>query len=300
MSAAEPGFRGPPPVFGDSGRTTTSCALRTKMDTPLKKMPTPIHIIASPDAWIEGAAVQQLKRSAQLAGMLLAVGMPDLHPGKGHPVGAVFASAGMLHPLLVGNDIGCGMGLWQTDIPKRKIKLDRWERKLRGLDDSWEGDTVAWLRERGLELDGPGAVALARSWKGTVLWTCRSPYRPTHKRKNWFVGVEVFEPPEEREIDAHDLKVETLRASGPGGQNVNRRESAVRVTHLPTGVSVLAREERSQHQNTRLAMARLAAALKEHEQMATDATTRDRRDQHDALERGNPVRSFRGPGFERV
>ena len=112
-----------------------------------------VKIIASPRNWIEGWSIEQIKQTATLAGMRLAVGMPDLHPGKGHPIGAAFISEDVFYPYLVGNDIGCGMALWQTDIPKRKVKLDRFVNKLQDLDSPWEGDIEAWLNNYQLQSD---------------------------------------------------------------------------------------------------------------------------------------------------
>jgi len=89
--------------------------------------------------------VQQLERTAQLPGMLRAVGMPDLHPGQGSPIGAAFLSEGVVYPALVGNDIGCGMGLWTLDLLARKTQLDKWEKRLRGLEQPWGGDVTEWL-----------------------------------------------------------------------------------------------------------------------------------------------------------
>src|SRR4051794_24968165 len=65
------------------------------------------RLIASSKNWIEGEAVRQLNHTAELPGVRLAVGLPDLHPGKGHPVGAAFVTEAMIYPYLVGNDIGC-------------------------------------------------------------------------------------------------------------------------------------------------------------------------------------------------
>ena len=112
-----------------------------------------VKIIASSQNWIEGWSIEQLKQTANLPGMKLAVGMPDLHPGKGHPIGAVFISEGIFYPYLVGSDVGCGMALWQTDILIRKVKLDRFVKKLHDLDSSWEGDIEAWLSDYQLETD---------------------------------------------------------------------------------------------------------------------------------------------------
>ncbi len=112
------------------------------------------RIVASAHSWIEGEAIRQLEQTATLSGMIRAVGMPDLHPGKGTPVGAAFQSDGVIYPHLVGNDIGCGMGLWQTDILNRKVKLDRFVKNLSGLEQAWQGDVKGRLSEAGLEYDG--------------------------------------------------------------------------------------------------------------------------------------------------
>lgn len=116
-----------------------------------------VRLIKSDASWIEGEAIRQLETTARLDGMVAAVGMPDLHPGKGHPVGAAFLTRGMVHPYLVGNDIGCGMSLWQTDIAVRKIRLDRFVKKLDGLDEPWDGDGGARMEAAGLpsRLAGP-------------------------------------------------------------------------------------------------------------------------------------------------
>lgn len=81
-----------------------------------------IILIADPDTWIEGNAVRQLEATARLPHMLRVAGMPDLHAGRGYPVGAAFFSCDRFYPALIGNDIGCGMALWQTDLAIRKAK----------------------------------------------------------------------------------------------------------------------------------------------------------------------------------
>ncbi len=125
------------------------------MDTPHDGAS--VRLINSDASWIEGEAIRQLETTAKLAGIVAAVGMPDLHPGKGHPIGAAFVARGMAHPHLVGNDIGCGMALWQTDISARRIKLDKFVKRLDGLDDPWDGDIADRIEEAGLpeNLAGP-------------------------------------------------------------------------------------------------------------------------------------------------
>lgn len=141
-----------------------------------------------------------------------------------------------------------------------------------------------------------GLERFAAAWKGTVQWTARSPFRPAHKHKNWFVGIEVLEPVEESTFRLTDLRWETMRASGPGGQHVNRTESAVRVTHLPTGTQATAMEERSQHRNRKLALARLVRKLAGMQAQRHRDARDERWRAHRELERGNPVRVFRREG----
>ena len=107
-----------------------------------------VRILASSSTWVEGTAVDQLRKTAELPGMKLAVGLPDLHPGKGSPIGAAFVTEDRIYPTLVGNDIGCGIALWRTDLNGKKPKRDQWAERLKNLDEPWDGDTRAWLLER--------------------------------------------------------------------------------------------------------------------------------------------------------
>src|SRR5690349_1962341 len=89
-----------------------------------------IHVIRSPETWIEGKAVQQLETVSRLPGMRRTVGMPDLHPGRDHPIGVASLSDGIIYPHLVGGDGGCGMGLWRTGLRRRDLKNERAVRRL--------------------------------------------------------------------------------------------------------------------------------------------------------------------------
>jgi release factor H-coupled RctB family protein len=126
----------------------------TSCTSPRGKDKGEVRIIASSSNWIEGTAVQQLEKTSGLPGMLLAVGLPDLHPGKDSPIGAAFAVEGWIYPALIGNDIGCGIGIWHTALNGSKIKREAWANLLQGLDDDWEGDGCAWLRNRDVEPTG--------------------------------------------------------------------------------------------------------------------------------------------------
>jgi release factor H-coupled RctB family protein len=121
------------------------------MDNFISQRGPRVRVVASQTTWIEGDSLRQLNDTAALPGMQLAVGYPDLGPGKGSPVGAAFQSTGILYPNLVGSDIGCGMGLWTTSLPKRRAKPERIVDRLNGIDLPWQGDTTEWLAARGLQ-----------------------------------------------------------------------------------------------------------------------------------------------------
>ncbi|KWO05113.1 hypothetical protein WM26_34735 [Burkholderia cepacia] len=183
--------------------------------------------------------------------------------------------------------------------------------------DVQPGERPGTLRSALLDLDGAGAQALADRWTGTLQWICASPYRLRHPRKNWFVGVTRcadaqplpdgdvrFEAMRARGPGGQhvnkpdgDVRFEAMRARGPGGQHVNKTSSAIRATHVATGLSVRVESERSQHANKRLALQLLQVRLQQEADRHASDARRQRRMQHFALERGNPVRVFHGAAF---
>ncbi|QBM21995.1 peptide chain release factor H [Citrobacter arsenatis] len=146
-----------------------------------------------------------------------------------------------------------------------------------------------------VSLDGSNAIALSECWCGTLQWICSSPYRPHHGRKNWYVGVGRFMADEQ--VQSDEIRFETLRSSGPGGQHVNKTDSAVRATHLASGISVKVQSERSQHANKRLARLLIAWRLEQQQQDASAVLKSERRLFHHQIERGNPRRTFTGMAF---
>lgn len=135
-------------------------------------------------------------------------------------------------------------------------------------------------------------------WKGTIQWIGQSTYRKYHKRKNWFVGVFEIEQQENLELKSHEIKYQAIRSSGPGGQHVNKVSSAIRAIHEPTGIQVVVMDTRSQHQNKKLAKLRLQKKVAERNLEGFKATIKDQWENHQELERGNPVKIFTGLDFK--
>lgn len=161
--------------------------------------------------------------------------------------------------------------------------------------ESEPGRRADTLRSALVLLNGEREEVLADAWVGTLQWICASPWRQGGSRKNWFIGVARFMPPDETDDDA--IRFETLRASGPGGQHVNKTESAVRAVHVATGLTVKVQSERSQHANKRLARWLLAHRVAQKQSQQQAGLKAERRLFHHHIERGNPVRVFKGIEF---
>jgi peptide chain release factor len=148
-------------------------------------------------------------------------------------------------------------------------------------------------------IHGDAAASFAQPWIGSIQWVAQSPLRPHHKRKNWFIGV--FElpalPEPAKALTAQEVRFEAFRAGGPGGQHQNKTESAVRAIHMASGLSVVAREERSQHRNKALALARIAALIRLQGELEAITARTNTHAAHDRLERGRPVKRFKGTAF---
>lgn len=139
-------------------------------------------------------------------------------------------------------------------------------------------------------LEGKGSQEIVTEWEGTVQWIAQSPYRIYHKRKNWFIGVNSFTLANMQNMNDKEISYQTFRASGPGGQHVNKTESAVRATHIASGLSVTASDQRSQIQNKKLATERLLVKLSAWNIEQAMQKVQENWNNHNNLQRGNPVK----------
>lgn len=134
--------------------------------------------------------------------------------------------------------------------------------------------------------------------EGTVQWICKSPYRANHKRKNWFIDISILK--EEFRFDKlDDIKFEVCRSSGAGGQHVNKTNSAVKAIHIPTRITAISSDERSQIQNKKKAYIRLINKLKDVDVEINSIIRYENWNEINQLIRGNPNRVYQGENFKR-
>lgn len=170
-------------------------------------------------------------------------------------------------------------------------------------------ETVLLQREVGQEngtvetatiaVKGNDAAVFASSWLGTVQWIGQSQFRKMHKRKNWFIGIFEIEKSSATEVSEKDIHYQAMRSSGAGGQHVNKVSSAVRATHVPTGISVVSMDSRSQHQNKKIATERLLDKFKEETIKQFKADFQSQWMNQLQIQRGNPIRVFQGSDFKK-
>jgi len=153
----------------------------------------------------------------------------------------------------------------------------------------------AGIKSAMLEINGEYAYGYLRAEHGVHRLVRLSPFDSDHARHTSFAMVEVLPEPEqatEVKINPDDLKVETFRSSGPGGQNMQKTSSAVRMTHIPSGLVVSCQSERSQYQNKEIALKVLQARLLEQERIKRADERAKLKGEHQSAAWGNQIRSY--------
>jgi len=161
--------------------------------------------------------------------------------------------------------------------------------------DVWEEEGKGLLKSVTFIVEGDYAYGYLKAEKGVHRLVRISPFDANRRRHTSFASVGVLPEIEnelEVKIDEEDLKIETFRASGHGGQHVNRTDSAVRITHLPSGITAQSQRERSQYQNKQTALRILKARLYELKEQERQQALNKIAGSRDKIEWGSQIRSY--------
>ncbi|MDM1556499.1 peptide chain release factor H [Chryseobacterium indologenes] len=160
------------------------------------------------------------------------------------------------------------------------------------------GDVNMTVKSVTVLLKGKNIKFFLKTWLGTVCWEGKSTFRKLHKRSKWFIGIFELEHLETINFNEKDIRFQTSRSQGSGGQNVNKVNTAVRATHIPTNESVFVQDTRSQLSNKKLSITRLKEKVLGSYIQQLENRMKETWNHHLQVERGNPVRTFSGTDFK--
>ncbi|MDF2520412.1 MAG: peptide chain release factor 2 [Clostridia bacterium] len=156
-------------------------------------------------------------------------------------------------------------------------------------------DYEAGIKSAALHIEGENAYGYLKSEKGVHRLVRLSPFDAAGKRHTSFASIDVMPEIDDSvsvDINPDDLRIDTYRASGAGGQHVNKTESAVRITHIPTGIIVQCQNERSQHSNKDMAMKMLISKLIELKEQEKKEKIEDLQGEYREIAWGSQIRSY--------
>ncbi|AZB09583.1 peptide chain release factor H [Chryseobacterium sp. G0162] len=160
------------------------------------------------------------------------------------------------------------------------------------------GDVNMTIKSATVLLKGKHVKEFLKTWLGSICWEGKSTFRKLHKRSKWFIGIFELENLEPVNFNEKDIRFQTARSQGSGGQNVNKVNTAVRATHIPTNESVFVQDTRSQLNNKKLSIIRLKEKVMGVYVQQLEHRMKETWNLHLQVERGNPVRTFSGTDFK--
>jgi len=179
----------------------------------------------------------------------------------------------------------------------KELKNNQIEYVMLNKENGFENGTVQSVS---IQIKGNNLADFTANWLGTIQWIGTSTFRKLHKRKNWFIGCFEVDNSEVLEINQNEIKFQAIRSSAAGGQHVNKVSSAIRAKHIKTGIQVLVMDSRSQHQNRKIAIQRLQEKVANFNIEKQQEHIKNQWQNHQELERGNPIRIFIGSDFKSI
>ncbi len=161
------------------------------------------------------------------------------------------------------------------------------------------GSEKGSINEAFVLIEGEQIESFLSTWIGTIRWVGQSKFSKIEKETSWYVGIRTWNQEVSFDFKASDVSFQTMRSGGPGGQHVNKVSTAVRATHVPSGIQVSASDSRSQSKNKELALQRLKDKVATHQMTQLVQALKTTHQAPGVLHENHPIKTFRGTDFKK-